>query len=39
MCVIGYSGRIIDVNHLEKNINSKPDIFLMHGDKDQVVTD
>ena len=36
-CIIGYSGRIIDVNHLSKNINSKPEILLMHGDKDQVV--
>jgi|TARA_B110000438_G_C15570762_1_gene545284 phospholipase/carboxylesterase len=36
-CVLGYSGKIIDVNHLEKNINSKPDIFLLHGDKDEVV--
>ena len=36
-CIIGYSGRIISVEHLEKNINSKPGIFLLHGDKDQVV--
>ena len=36
--VIGYSGRIIDTNHLSKNINSRPNIILMHGDIDQVVT-
>ena len=36
-CIVGYSGKIIDINHLEKNINSKPNLMLMHGDKDQVV--
>ncbi len=36
-CIVGYSGKIIDINHLEKNINSKPNLILMHGDKDQVV--
>ena len=36
--IIGYSGRIIDTNHLSKNINSKPNIILMHGDNDQIVT-
>ena len=36
-CIIGYSGRIIDVEHLGKNINSRPEIILMHGDKDTVV--
>ena len=35
--VIGYSGRIIDTDHLSKNIISKPNIILMHGDIDQVV--
>ena len=36
--VIGYSGRIIDTEHLSKNINSRPNIILMHGDIDQVVS-
>ena len=36
-CILGYSGKIIDTEHLEKNINSKPNIILMHGDKDVVV--
>ncbi len=36
-CIIGYSGRIISVEHLGKNINSKPNIILMHGDLDEVV--
>ena len=35
--IIGYSGRIIDIEHLGKNINSRPNIILMHGDIDQVV--
>jgi phospholipase/carboxylesterase len=35
--IIGYSGRIIDVEHLGKNIVSKPNIILMHGDIDQIV--
>ena len=36
-CVIGYSGKIINQEHLQKNIVSKPEIYLMHGDIDQVV--
>ena len=36
--IIGYSGKIINTEHLSKNINSKPNIILMHGDSDQVVT-
>jgi phospholipase/carboxylesterase len=35
--VIGYSGKIYDPNFLEKNIKSKPSIFLMHGDSDNIV--
>ena len=35
--ILGYSGKIIDKNHLEKNINSKPNVLLMHGDKDEIV--
>ena len=36
-CVIGYSGKILNIKHLNQNINSKPEIFLMHGDNDAVV--
>ncbi len=36
--VIGYSGRIISTEHLSKNIVSRPNILLMHGDLDQIVT-
>ena len=35
--IIGYSGKIIDTEHLSKNLISRPNIILMHGDKDQVV--
>ena len=35
--IVGYSGRIIDIEHLGKNIISKPNVILMHGDIDQVV--
>ena len=35
--IVGYSGRIIDTKHLEKNIISRPNIMLMHGDADQIV--
>ena len=35
--IIGYSGKVIDTKHIENNIKSKPDIILMHGDKDEVV--
>ena len=36
--IVGYSGKIINIEHLSKNINSRPNIILMHGDIDQVVT-
>ena len=35
--IIGYSWRIINIEHLGKNIISRPNIILMHGDLDQVV--
>ena len=36
-CLIGYSGKVINKNHLSNNINSKPETFLMHGEDDTVV--
>ena len=36
-CVIGYSGKVINQKHLSNNINSKPKLFLMHGDSDTIV--
>ena len=35
--IIGYSGKIISTDHLSKNIISRPELILMHGDKDEVV--
>jgi len=35
--IVGYSGKIIDTNHLKNNITSRPNIILMHGDKDEIV--
>ena len=37
-CLVGYSGKIINKQHLSGNIVSKPKIFLMHGDKDTIVS-
>jgi len=37
-CVIGYSGKIINKKNLSENINSKPKIFLMHGENDTIVS-
>ena len=36
-CLISYSGRIISISHLSKLIVSKPKIFLMHGENDDIV--
>ena len=36
-CVIGYSGKLLNPSHMEKNINSRPEIYLMHGEIDGVV--
>ena len=36
-CLIGYSGKILNIKHLSKNIISRPEIYLMHGDIDAVV--
>ena len=37
-CLIGYSGKVINQKHLADNINSKPKIFLMHGENDAIVS-
>lgn len=36
-CLVGYSGKIINQKHLSDNINSRPKIFLMHGENDTIV--
>ena len=37
-CLLGYSGKIINKQHLTNKITSKPKIFLMHGDSDTIVS-
>tara|TARA_Y100000590_G_scaffold202563_1_gene230021 strand:- start:168 stop:824 length:657 start_codon:yes stop_codon:yes gene_type:complete len=37
-CLIGYSGKVINQKHLSDNINSRPKIFLMHGQNDTIVS-
>ena len=37
-CLIGYSGKIINKQYLSNNIVSRPKIFLMHGDRDTIVS-
>jgi phospholipase/carboxylesterase len=37
-CLVSYSGKIINKQHLSDNIVSKPKILLMHGDKDTIVS-
>ena len=37
-CLVGYSGKIINKQHLSDNIVSRPKIFLMHGDSDVIVS-
>ena len=36
--LIGYSGKVINQKHLSSNVNSKPKIFLMHGENDTIVS-
>ena len=37
-CLVAYSGKIINRQHLSENIVSRPKIFLMHGDKDTIIS-
>ena len=36
-CIVGFSGKIIDKDHLSKRISSKTKMLLLHGDLDIVV--
>ena len=36
-CVVGFSGKIIDKDHLSKRISSKTKMLLLHGELDTVV--
>ncbi|MDA9631502.1 alpha/beta hydrolase [Candidatus Pelagibacter sp.] len=37
LCIVGFSGKIIDQNNLKERINNSTDTLLIHGDADQVV--
>ena len=37
-CVVGFSGKIIDKDHLSKRISSKTKMLLLHGELDAVVS-
>ena len=37
-CLIGYSGKIINQEHLSNKIISKPKVFFMHGENDTIVS-
>ena len=37
LCIVGFSGKIINRNNLKERINNSTDTLLIHGDVDQVV--
>ena len=37
LCIVGFSGKIINQDNLKERINNSTDTFLIHGDVDQVV--
>ena len=37
-CIVGFSGKIIDMNDLSSRIKTKTNIFMIHGDLDQIVS-
>ena len=37
LCIVGFSGKIIDQDNLKERINNSTDTLLIHGDADQVV--
>ena len=36
-CIVGFSGKIIDPEHISQRIKSKTKMLLIHGEKDDVV--
>ena len=36
-CIVGFSGKIIDIENLSKRLKSKTNMLLIHGDMDEVV--
>ena len=37
LCIVGFSGKIIDQNNLKERIKNSTDTLLIHGDVDQIV--
>ena len=37
-CVVGFSGKIIDKDYLERKTKVSPNILLIHGDSDEIVS-
>ncbi len=37
-CIVGFSGKIINKENLLNRINTKPKLFLLHGDMDPIVS-
>ncbi len=38
LCIVGFSGKIINQNNLKERLNNLTDTLLIHGDMDQVVS-
>ena len=36
-CIVGFSGKIIDMNDLSSRIKTKTNILIVHGDSDPIV--
>ena len=37
-CIVGFSGKIINKENLQKRIKNKSKILLIHGDQDEIVS-
>ncbi len=37
-CIVGFSGKIINIENLQKRIKNKSKIMLIHGDQDEIVS-
>ena len=37
-CIVGFSGKIIDQNDLKQRIKNSTDVFLIHGELDDIVS-
>ena len=37
-CIVGFSGKIINIDNLQKELKNKSKILLIHGDQDEIVS-